>query len=269
MVAMMALRLRVDFKNNLTKSMFARAFDGTLAPLTTDFTIMQIPQHQTNRPGLESQMIGKPVYDDENYRGSSKLAEKVAIITGGDSGIGRSVAVLFAKEGADIAIVYLNEHEDAEETKKHVEAYGRRCVLIPGDIGHEPFSLQAVEQTIAALGKVDILVNNAAEQHPQDDILKITAEQLEKTFRTNIFGMFFMVKATFAAPEGRLDDHQHHVGHGLQGAGRVARLLVDQGGDRRLHPVALAPARRQGDPRQRRRPGADLDPVHPLDLPSA
>ena len=156
---------------------------------------MQIPQHQTERPGHEHKMIGKPVFDDENYKGSSKLAERVAIVTGGDSGIGRSVAVLFAKEGADVAIIYLDEHEDAEETKKHVEAYGRRCLLIPGDVGQEPFCQGAVEQTIAALGKVDILINNAAEQHPQDDILKITAEQLEKTFRTNIFGMFFMVKA--------------------------------------------------------------------------
>ena len=156
---------------------------------------MQIPQHQSERPGLESKMIGKPEYDDPNYKGSSKLAERVAIVTGGDSGIGRSVSVLFAKEGADVAIIYLNEHEDAEETKKHVEAYGRRCILIPGDIGQEPFCRQAVEQTIAALGKVDILVNNAAEQHPQDSIADITAEQLERTFRTNIFGMFFMVKA--------------------------------------------------------------------------
>ncbi len=156
---------------------------------------MQIPQHQSERPGHESKMIGKPEYDDPNYKGSSKLVERVAIVTGGDSGIGRSVSVLFAKEGADVAIMYLNEHEDAEETKRQVEAYGRRCILIPGDIGQEPFCRQAVEQTIAALGKVDILVNNAAEQHPQDSIADITAEQLERTFRTNIFGMFFMVKA--------------------------------------------------------------------------
>ena len=156
---------------------------------------MQIPQFQTQRPGHESKMLGKPEFDDPNYKGSSKLAERVAVITGGDSGIGRSVAVLFAKEGADVAIIYKDEHEDAEETKQHVEGYGRRCLLFPGDIGDESFCQLAVQQTFEKFGRIDILVNNAAEQHPQDSIADITAEQLERVFKTNIIAMFFMVKA--------------------------------------------------------------------------
>jgi NAD(P)-dependent dehydrogenase (short-subunit alcohol dehydrogenase family) len=140
-------------------------------------------------------MMPKPNADDPSYQGSGKLQNKAAIITGGDSGIGRAVAIAFAKEGADVAIVYLNEHEDAEETRRRVEQHGRRCITIAGDIGDESFCQQAVKQAVNDLGRLDILVNNAAEQHPQDSITKISAEQLERTFRTNIFGMFFMTKA--------------------------------------------------------------------------
>lgn len=153
------------------------------------------PQHQSKQPGIEAEMNPLPVYDDPAYKGSGKLAGKKAIITGGDSGIGRAVAVAFAKEGADIAIVYLSETGDAEDTKKAVEAHGRACLLIPGDIGVESFAAQAVEKAAAALGGLDILINNAAEQHPQKKFEDITAQQLEKTFRTNIFSMFYLVKA--------------------------------------------------------------------------
>lgn len=131
----------------------------------------------------------------EQYKAAGKLAGKRAVITGGDSGIGRSVAVLFAKEGADVAVVYLNEHEDAQETQRLVQREGRRCELISGDVGEESFCRQAVEQAVQRLGGLDILVNNAAEQHPQEGIEKIAEEQLVRTFRTNIFGHFFMVKA--------------------------------------------------------------------------
>ena len=156
---------------------------------------LQPPQHQNQQPGLESEMTPTPEVVASNYKGSDKLLHKVALITGGDSGIGRSVAVHFAKEGADIAIVYLNEHEDAQKTKQMVEAEGRRCLTIAGDVGNEEFCRKSVEQTVKELGHLDILINNAAEQHPKQSIEEITADQLERTFRTNIFGMFFMTKA--------------------------------------------------------------------------
>jgi NAD(P)-dependent dehydrogenase (short-subunit alcohol dehydrogenase family) len=155
----------------------------------------QPPQHQDRRPGIESEMRPRPKVEDPKYQGSGKLRNKVALITGGDSGIGRATAIHFAKEGAHVAIVYLNEHGDAEETRKQVEQEDRRCLLIAGDVGDESFCRQAVEQTVKEFGRLDILINNAAEQHPQKSIEEISAEQLERTFRTNIFAMFFLVKA--------------------------------------------------------------------------
>lgn len=152
-------------------------------------------QHQQRQPGLEKDMNPRPQFHDPNYQGSGKLNGKVALITGGDSGIGRAVAVAFAKEGADSAIVYLNEHEDAEETRRLVNQYGRQCLPIAGDIGNEAFCREAVEQAASELGRLDCLVNNAAEQHPQESIEDISAGQLEKTFRTNIFAMFYLTKA--------------------------------------------------------------------------
>jgi NAD(P)-dependent dehydrogenase (short-subunit alcohol dehydrogenase family) len=156
---------------------------------------LQPPQHQDHRPGSEAEMTPKPQAEGSKYRAAGKLEGKVALITGGDSGIGRSVAILYAKEGADVAILYLSEDKDAEETKRLVEAEGRRCLTLKGDVGDEQFCQQAVQQTVQELGHLDILINNAAEQHPQESIENITAEQLERTFRTNIFGMFFMTKA--------------------------------------------------------------------------
>jgi NAD(P)-dependent dehydrogenase (short-subunit alcohol dehydrogenase family) len=155
----------------------------------------QPPQHQDQQPGRQDQMDPQPKIARREYKGSDKLKDKVALITGGDSGIGRSTAVLFAREGADVAIVYLAEDNDAQETKRLVENEGRRCVTIRGDVGEESFCRQAVDRTLEQLGKLDILVNNAAEQHPKASLEEITAEQLEKTFRTNIFAYFFMAKA--------------------------------------------------------------------------
>ncbi|WHZ04509.1 SDR family oxidoreductase [Neobacillus sp. YX16] len=152
------------------------------------------PQHQNHQPGIESEMNPRPVSVDPNYKSAGKLAGKTAIITGGDSGIGKSVAIYFAKEGADVAISYLEEHQDAEETKALVEAEGRKCLLFAGDIGNEDFCRDIVNQTKDQFGKIDILVNNAAEQHPQQSLLDITSTQLEKTFRTNIFSFFYMSK---------------------------------------------------------------------------
>ena len=153
------------------------------------------PQHQPHQPGRESEMRPRPIYIRDDYRGSGRLENRIAIITGGDSGIGRAVAVHFAREGAHVAIVYLEEHRDAEETKQLVQAEGRRCITIAGDVSDEGFCYEAVSRTVQEYGGLDILVNNAAEQHPRDDIRDITAEQLVRTFRTNIFAYFFMAKA--------------------------------------------------------------------------
>jgi NAD(P)-dependent dehydrogenase (short-subunit alcohol dehydrogenase family) len=152
-------------------------------------------QKQSRQPGREEKMRPRPRFEVPEYRPAGKLHGKAALITGGDSGIGRAVAVAFAKEGADVSIVYLNEHDDATETKRLVESEGRKCLTIAGDIGEESFCQNAVEQTVKVLGKLDILVNNAGEQHPQQNIEDISEEQLERTFRTNIFAMFFLTKA--------------------------------------------------------------------------
>ena len=152
-------------------------------------------QKQDKQPGLEFLMNPKPIYEDPNCVGSGKLMDKVALITGGDSGIGKAVAIAFAREGADIAIAYFDEHTDAEETKKLIEAKGRRCILMPGDIGEDTFCNDVINKTIKEFGKIDIVINNA-EQHVQNSIEDITKEQLEKTFKTNIFSMFYIVKAS-------------------------------------------------------------------------
>lgn len=156
------------------------------------------PQKQKKQPGVEAEMRPQPKFQDPNYKASRKLAGKAAMITGGDSGIGRATAIYFAMEGADVAVVYLDEHQDAEETKRLVEEKGRRCFLISGDVGNEDFCREAVERTAKQFGRLDILVNNAAEQHPQESIEKISAQQLERTFRTNIFSYFFCTKAAIA-----------------------------------------------------------------------
>lgn len=149
------------------------------------------PAKQHQQPGIEAKMNPRPEVIKENYRGAGKLNNQVALITGGDSGIGRSVAVHFAREGADVAIVYLNEDIDAKETQKMVEAEGKKCLLIKGDVKKPAFCKKAVENTIKQFGKINILVNNAGMQVPQKDPKKIDNKQLEDTFRTNIFGYFY------------------------------------------------------------------------------
>ena len=153
------------------------------------------PQQQHQQPGLEHEMSPKPHAADRPYKGSEKLKHKVAVITGGDSGIGRAVAVHFAKEGADVAVLYLNEEKDAQATERLVEQTGRTCLTLAGDVGNERFCQEAISAVMRDFGHIDILVNNAAEQHPQETIEKITADQLERTFRTNIFSYFYMSKA--------------------------------------------------------------------------
>jgi NAD(P)-dependent dehydrogenase (short-subunit alcohol dehydrogenase family) len=157
---------------------------------------MKTREKQGRQPGIEAKMDPAPQYIKESYKGSGKLAGKVALITGGDSGIGRAVSVHFAREGADIAIVYLNEAVDAKETKRLVEAEGRQCLLFEGDIKKPAFCKKAVNSTVAKLGKLNIMVNNAAMQFPQKDPKAIDQKQLEDTFRTNIFAYFhFAIEA--------------------------------------------------------------------------
>jgi NAD(P)-dependent dehydrogenase (short-subunit alcohol dehydrogenase family) len=153
-------------------------------------------QTQRAQPGIEEVMDPAPVIIRENYRGSGRLQGKTALITGGDSGIGRSVAVHFAREGANVAIVYLDENQDAAQTKAMVEAEGKECLLLQGDIRDEQFCKEAVSRTINAFGKLNVLVNNAAEQHPKEDIREISAAQLNDTFSTNIYSFFYFTQAS-------------------------------------------------------------------------
>lgn len=151
-------------------------------------------QSQEVQPGRENRMYPEPEVIRKRYKGSDKLLKKVALITGGDSGIGRAVAVHFAREGADIAIVYLEEDKDARKTNEMIEAEGRKCILLRGDVGDSDFCDEIIDKTISTFGKLDILVNNAAEQHPRNEPKNITDAQMEKTFRTNIFSMFYLTR---------------------------------------------------------------------------
>lgn len=153
------------------------------------------PQHQNEQPGKESWMEPRPQYDNPNYKAAGKLQDKVAVITGGDSGIGRAVALAYAKEGADVVILYLNQHEDAAETEQVVMQTGRRCLKIAVDLKQEQDVFGVFDQIIKEFGKIDILVNNAGVQYPQNCIIDITKDQLFQTFETNIFSMFYVTKA--------------------------------------------------------------------------
>jgi len=153
------------------------------------------PQHQARQPGIESSMVPPLQSRVEDYVGSGQLDGKVALITGGDSGIGRAVAIAFAKEGADVAFIYLSEHGDALQTVHAIRSTGRRCLRIPVDVGDESLCRDAVSDVLANFGRLDILVNTAGEQHPQDRLEDITEGQLLRTFQSNVFSMFFLIKA--------------------------------------------------------------------------
>lgn len=153
------------------------------------------PQHQGQQPGRETLMNPQPQYDNPNYRAAGKLMEKTAIITGGDSGIGRAIAVTYAKEGADIAILYLNEKKDAEQVVAAITSIGRKCYAIEADLREEAAAVNAVNQAVQAFGKLDVLVNNAAVQYPQNSILDITDQQMQHTFESNYFSYFYVTKA--------------------------------------------------------------------------
>lgn len=160
--------------------------------MSSNETIQMV--HEDGLPGHESRLEPKPEWQPR-YSGSGRLKGKVAIITGADSGIGRAVAALYAREGADVAVVYLCEHDDAHYTAKIIEDEGRRALTVAGDLGDKTFCDRVVEQVIEEFGRIDILVNNAGEQHPDDDITAITEKQLKRTFQTNIFSMFFLTQA--------------------------------------------------------------------------
>jgi NAD(P)-dependent dehydrogenase (short-subunit alcohol dehydrogenase family) len=156
---------------------------------------MGFPPQQQSKPGIESMMVPRPIFDNPYYKPAGKLLDKVALITGGDSGIGRAVAVAFAKEGADIAISYLDEHSDAQETKFYVKKYGRRCITIPGDIGYEQPCQQVVMRTIHKFGRIDILVNNAGVLYVRNSLLDVDSKQRASTFHTNVFSQFILTRA--------------------------------------------------------------------------
>ena len=153
------------------------------------------PQHQDRQPGKQADMQPQPKSEPKHHHGSGKLRDKVAVITGGDSGIGRATAIAFAKEGADVVITYLDERDDAQQTQQRVQELDRRCLTIAGDIGDEKFCRDVIDKTVQEFGRLDVVVNNAGEQHPQESLAQISAEQLERTFRTNIFAMFYLTKA--------------------------------------------------------------------------
>ncbi|NCC22679.1 MAG: SDR family oxidoreductase [Alphaproteobacteria bacterium] len=153
------------------------------------------PQHQYKQPGLETEMVPRPDSFMEGYRAADKLEGKIALISGGDSGIGRAVSIAYAKEGADVAFIYLDEDNDADVTAKHVEAEGRKCLKIRGDIGDRDFCFNAVKRVVGELGGINILINHAGEQHVAEDVEEISDEQLRRTFATNVFGMFYLTQA--------------------------------------------------------------------------
>ena len=209
-------------------------------------------------------MRPKPDHGEESYRGSGKLAGKKAVITGADSGIGRAVAIAYAREGADVLIAYLNEHEDAKETRRLVEDAGRKAVLVAGDIGSSKHCRSIVDKAVSELGGIDILVNNAAHQATFKSIEDISDEEWELTFRVNIHAMFYLTKAAVPAHERGRRDHQHSVDQRGQAEPDSACLRDDQGRYSELHGGPRAIARRKRHTRKCGRAGSDLDPAHPL-----
>ncbi len=167
---------------------------GNMGIQSKKYTIMAPEQSQNRQPGMEYLMTPRPIFDNPNYKGSDKLKGKVAIITGGDSGLGRACAIAFVKEGAKVVIPYYDEHKDAEDTKKYIENLGGECLLLSGDISDKNFSKCIVNQTLQTFGKIDILVNNAGVQYQQDTLENITDEQFDRTMKVNVYGMFYLTK---------------------------------------------------------------------------
>jgi NAD(P)-dependent dehydrogenase (short-subunit alcohol dehydrogenase family) len=226
-----------------------------------------MPGQHLAKPGIEAEMELQPRYGAPGYKGSEKLKDRVAIVTGGDSGIGRAVAVLFAREGADVAVVYLNEHEDAEETRRAVEAEGRRCLLISGDLRDPEFCKDAVEHTVRELGKLNVLVNNAAFQEHVGSLEELSDEHLDMTIKTNLYGYIRMARA--ALPHMTRGDCIICTGSetGLFGAGELLDYSATKGG---IHAFAMALAQSVVDRGIRVNvvaPGPVWTPLNPADAP--
>ena len=229
----------------------------------------EFPAEHLKKPGLEADLDQAPMYDAPDYLGSEKLLGKVALITGGDSGIGRAVAVLYAREGADVAICYLTEHEDAEETKRLVEKEGRRAIVMSGDVANPEFCKAAVEKTVAEFGRLDVLVNNAAFQEHVDDILELSDAHFDRTLKTNLYGYFYMARA--AIPHLKPGSAIVMTGSvtGIQGNKELLDYSMTKGG---IHAFARSLAGHLM-PRGIRvnvvAPGPVWTPLNPADRPAA
>jgi NAD(P)-dependent dehydrogenase (short-subunit alcohol dehydrogenase family) len=227
-----------------------------------------LPAQHLAKPGLEAELQLEPQYMAPDYEGSHKLQGRVALVTGGDSGIGRAVAVLYAREGADVAIVYLDEHEDAEKTKRCIEAEGRRCLLMSGDVKDAGFCRQAVQQTVDEFGQLDVLVNNAAFQEHAESLEDITEERFDETLRTNVYGYFHMAKA--ALPHLKKGSAIINTGSvtGLEGSARLLDYSTTKGA---IHAFTKALASNVLDKGIRVNavaPGPVWTPLNPADSPA-